>query len=146
MGATTTTRKSSKKSVTSTDAPILREEGSAVPSSSSDKLELTIIQMDVYEYDGIFSTVYKGQARDTHKAEGVEGFTDLTRTATRNLWIRFDGDNPLKKDEKDKFTITKSKWKLGISSWINESDGEEYSCTWMIPPSMPYGNLEPTEW
>jgi hypothetical protein len=138
--------KTSKNSENSTDAPILREEGSVSPSSSSDKLELTIIQVDVYEYDGNSSTVYKGQARDTYKAEGIVGVTDLTRTATRNLWVRFDGDNPLNKDVKGKFTILKSKWKLGISSWIDETSGEEYSCTWMIPPSMPYGNLEATEW
>jgi hypothetical protein len=146
MEGNITTRKSSKKSVTSTDAPILREEGSVSPSSSLNKLELTIIQVDVYEYDGNSSTVYKVQARDTYKADGIVGVTDLTRTATRNLWVRFDDDNPLNKEVKDKFTILKSKWKLGISSWIDEDSGEEYSCTWMIPPSMPYGNLEATEW
>lgn len=146
MSLPKTNRKSATKSETSTAEPILREEGSASPSSSSDKLELTIIRMDVYEYDGLFSTVYKGQAKDTYKADGIEGVTNLTRTATRSLWVRLDGDNPLSKKIDGKFTILKSKWKLGISSWIDEESGEEYSCTWMIPPSMPYGNLEETEW
>lgn len=140
-------RTAAKKSGTSNAAPQLDEQVVVKPSNSSeDELELTTLQVDVYEYDGFTSTVYKGQGRDSHNSDGVKGVTDLTRTATRNLWVRFDGDNPLSKDEGDKFTIYKSKFKLGISSWIDEESGEEYSCTWMIPLSMPYGNLEPTEW
>jgi hypothetical protein len=141
-------RTPAKKSGTSSAAPQLDEQVVVKPSSSNpDELELTVLQVDVYEYDeGFPSTVYKGQARDSHDSDGVKGVTDLTRTASRNLWVRFDGDNPLDKDKKDKFTIFKSKWKLGISSWIDEDSGEEYSCTWMIPLSMPYGNLEETEW
>ena len=140
-------RTPAKKSGTSSAAPALQDEGTvSKPSSNSDELELTVVQMDIYEYDGFTSTVYKGQARDTHNSSGVKGVTDLTRTATRSFWVRFDGDNPLNKDEKDKFTIDKSKWKLGISSWIDEDSGEEYSCTWILPPSMPYGSMEEAEW
>jgi len=138
-------RKTRSKKTESSPAPQLQEEVVVTVPKSKDLLQVKLAQEPLY-YEDTDSTIYKFSSKEAYKDDGIVGYTDLTRTSGRNYWIRLDGDNPLAKDKGDSLTIKKSSYKPALSVWEDEESGEEYSCTWLIPKDMPYGNLEETEW
>jgi hypothetical protein len=116
-----------------------------VASSPLNKGEISLrLAQDADFREDSDQTIYKLRYELAYSAK-ING-VDQTRTVARSYWIRLDGDNPLDSQEDDHITLTKKDWKPALSSWVDDESGEEYSCTWLIPKDMPYGNLTETGW